>query len=102
MRYRLMVARAAIARNFALLLTFAAVLAGIFTFLLMSGSSGVTTDPDLILALLALDLALLLALGALDGAVQYRDQGNAPGYQERSIVPVYEKLRRKGSGRQHH
>ena len=69
LRRRFKAARAVFARNFALLLTFAAVLAGIFTFLLMSGSSGVTTDPYLILALLALDLALLLALG---GVVAWR------------------------------
>lgn len=61
----LIAARTVIVRNFALLLTFTAVVAGILTFLLMSGSSGVTTDPDTMLALLALDLALLLALGGV-------------------------------------
>ena len=43
----------------------AAIAAGITTFLTLSGSNGFTNDPNAVLALLVLDLALLLVLGGI-------------------------------------
>lgn len=57
--------RAGLGRKAAILLTFAAVAAGIITFLALTGDLGLTLTPDVILALLVLDLTLLLSLGGV-------------------------------------
>ena len=56
-------------RRLAIALTLAAISSGIVTFVTLSGSSGITNDPNFVLALLVLDSALLLALG---GTVVWR------------------------------
>ncbi len=66
---KLRTAQAAVGRNLTIVLILTATFAGIFTFLLISRSTGITTAPDLLLGLLALDLVLLLALG---GVVAWR------------------------------
>ncbi len=57
--------RAGLGRKAAIALMFAAVAAGILTFLALTGNLGFTLTQDLILALLVLDLTLLLSLGGV-------------------------------------
>ena len=63
-RLSLWAAQARLGRKLAVLLIIAAVLAGVVTFMVLSGTIGSTATPESALALLVVDLVLALGLGA--------------------------------------